>query len=86
MPSKRGRILPVRVLTVVTLIALTLTGLPADLPHSGGNWPGLARVWAWIDGLVEPPEASGVYEIFTRPSVSGRTELIMHRFFRPDPR
>lgn len=29
---------------------------------------------------------SGVYEIFTRPSVSGRTELIMHRFFRPDKR
>lgn len=27
---------------------------------------------------------SGVYEIFTRPSTSGRTELIMHRFFRPD--
>lgn len=25
---------------------------------------------------------AGVYEIFTRPSVSGRTELIMHRFFR----
>ncbi|NEE04703.1 hypothetical protein, partial [Phytoactinopolyspora halotolerans] len=29
---------------------------------------------------------TGVYEIFTRPSMSGRTELIMHRFFRPDPR
>jgi hypothetical protein len=28
----------------------------------------------------------GVYEIYTRPSVSGRTELIMHRFFRPDYR
>ncbi|WP_222593226.1 hypothetical protein, partial [Cellulomonas composti] len=27
---------------------------------------------------------SGVFEIFTRPSVSGRTELVMHRFFRPD--
>jgi RHS repeat-associated protein len=27
---------------------------------------------------------SGAYEIFTRPSLSGRTELIMHRFFRPD--
>lgn len=27
---------------------------------------------------------SGVYEIFTRPSVSGRTELVTHRFFRPD--
>ncbi len=25
----------------------------------------------------------GVYEIFTRPSTSGRTEMIMHRFFRP---
>lgn len=24
---------------------------------------------------------AGTYEIFTRPSVSGRTELIMHRFF-----
>jgi hypothetical protein len=27
---------------------------------------------------------SGVYEIFTRPSVSRRTELVTHRFFRPD--
>ncbi len=27
---------------------------------------------------------AGTYEIFTRPSVSGRTELTMHRFFRPD--
>lgn len=29
---------------------------------------------------------AGVYEIFTRPSVSGRTELVMHRFFKPDPK
>lgn len=27
---------------------------------------------------------AGTYEIFTRPSLSGRTEMIMHRFFRPD--
>jgi hypothetical protein len=27
---------------------------------------------------------SGTYEIFTRPSVSGRTEVVQHRFFRPD--
>jgi len=27
----------------------------------------------------------GVYEIGVRPSLSGRTELIMHRFFRPNP-
>ncbi|MGY4719895.1 RHS repeat-associated core domain-containing protein [Naumannella huperziae] len=27
---------------------------------------------------------AGTYEIFTRPSVSSRTELIMHRFFRSD--
>ncbi|GAA5039038.1 RHS repeat-associated core domain-containing protein [Actinopolymorpha pittospori] len=26
---------------------------------------------------------NGVYEIFTRPSLSGRTEVIMHRFFNP---
>ncbi len=26
---------------------------------------------------------SGTFEIFTRPSQSGRTEVIMHRFFRP---
>lgn len=26
----------------------------------------------------------GTYEIFARPSASGRTEVIMHRFFRPD--
>ena len=26
----------------------------------------------------------GVFEIFTRPSTSGNTEVIMHRFFRPD--
>lgn len=26
----------------------------------------------------------GVYEIFTRPSTSGRTEMLIHRFFRPD--
>lgn len=25
----------------------------------------------------------GVYEIFERPSVSGRTAVITHRFFRP---
>ena len=29
---------------------------------------------------------SGTYEIFARPSQSGRTEVITHRFFRPDPR
>jgi hypothetical protein len=29
---------------------------------------------------------AGTYEIFTRPSTSSRTELIMHRFFKPDPR
>jgi hypothetical protein len=27
----------------------------------------------------------GTYEIFTRPSVSSRTEVVMHRFFRPGP-
>jgi RHS repeat-associated protein len=27
---------------------------------------------------------SGTFEIFTRPSTSGHTELIIHRFFRPD--
>ncbi|MFN8520944.1 MAG: RHS repeat-associated core domain-containing protein [Chloroflexota bacterium] len=27
---------------------------------------------------------TGSYEIFTRPSTSGRTEVVMHRFFRPD--
>jgi len=27
--------------------------------------------------------AEGLYEIFTRPSLSGNVELIMHRFFRP---
>jgi RHS repeat-associated protein len=26
----------------------------------------------------------GTYEIFTRPSASGRTEVIVHRFFHPD--
>ncbi|WP_097459093.1 RHS repeat-associated core domain-containing protein [Mangrovitalea sediminis] len=29
---------------------------------------------------------SGTYEIGVRPSASGRTEVITHRFFRPDPR
>ena len=29
---------------------------------------------------------SGTFEIFTRGSTSGRSELIMHRFFRPDGR
>ncbi|MBI2570545.1 MAG: hypothetical protein HYV63_26385, partial [Candidatus Schekmanbacteria bacterium] len=28
---------------------------------------------------------SGTFEIGVRPSVSGNTELIMHRFFRPNP-
>lgn len=27
---------------------------------------------------------TGTFEIAVRPSTSGRTELIMHRFFRPD--
>src|SRR5690349_9636881 len=27
----------------------------------------------------------GTFEIGTRPSISGKTEVIMHRFFRPDP-
>lgn len=27
--------------------------------------------------------ADGMYEIFARPSISGRNEVIMHRFFRP---
>ena len=25
----------------------------------------------------------GTFEIFTRPSVSGRTEVVQHRFFQP---
>lgn len=29
---------------------------------------------------------SGTYEIFARPSLSGRTEVIQHRFFKPDSR
>lgn len=29
-------------------------------------------------------DRAGTYEIFTRPSLSGRTEMIIHRFFRPD--
>jgi hypothetical protein len=29
---------------------------------------------------------SGVFEIGVRPSASGRTEVITHRFFRPDKR
>lgn len=29
--------------------------------------------------------ADGIFEIGVRPSVSGRTEVIGHRFFRPDP-
>lgn len=28
---------------------------------------------------------SGTYEIFARPSQSGRNEVITHRFFRPGP-
>lgn len=35
-----------------------------------------------LPGVLNGKE--GVYEIFTRPSVSGRTELVMHRFFRPN--
>jgi len=27
----------------------------------------------------------GMFEIFTRPSTSGNTEVIMHRFFKPNP-
>lgn len=34
-----------------------------------------------LPGVVN--DKAGVYEIFTRPSLSGRTEMIMHRFFRP---
>jgi hypothetical protein len=34
-----------------------------------------------LPGTIDGTE--GMYEIFTRPSVSGQTELIMHRFFRP---
>lgn len=29
---------------------------------------------------------SGTFEIGVKPSASGRTEVITHRFFRPDPR
>ncbi|HEX2025331.1 MAG TPA: hypothetical protein VHH92_02940, partial [Actinomycetota bacterium] len=46
------RVLPARALTVVVLAALTLTGLPADVPHGPGSWPGVARALAWLDGLV----------------------------------
>ncbi len=28
----------------------------------------------------------GVFEIFTRPSLSGKTEVIIHRFFKPNPK
>jgi hypothetical protein len=35
-----------------------------------------------MPGVVNGKE--GVFEIFTRPSLSGRTEVIMHRFFRPN--
>jgi len=37
---------------------------------------------------LDPPRAGrtidGTYEIGVRPSDSGRTEVIVHRFFRPD--
>jgi hypothetical protein len=29
--------------------------------------------------------ANGMFEIGVRPSVSGNTEVIMHRFFNPNP-
>lgn len=33
-----------------------------------------------VDGTVR----EGTFEIFTRPSVSGRNEVITHRFLNPD--
>jgi hypothetical protein len=35
--------------------------------------------------IVGPgPSRAGIYEIFTGPLLSGRTEIIIHRFFRPE--
>ncbi len=48
-------------------------------------WPDLSNdsVQYRLPGTING--TSGTYEIFTRPSASGRTEVIMHRFFQPDP-
>lgn len=47
--------------------------------------PGLSNdsVMYRLRGTVNGVE--GTFEIGVRPSVSGKTEVIMHRFFRPDP-
>ena len=47
--------------------------------------PGLSNdsVMYQLRGTVNGVE--GTFEIGVRPSVSGNTEVIMHRFFRPDP-
>jgi hypothetical protein len=37
-----------------------------------------------LPGVINGRE--GEFQIFTRPSVSGRNEVIMHRFFQPNRR
>jgi hypothetical protein len=46
--------------------------------------PGLSNgsIQYRLPGTINDIE--GVYEIFTRPSTSGNSEVIMHRFFRPN--
>jgi len=45
--------------------------------------PGSITVPGDVPGV--PNVINGTYEIGVRPSVSGNTEVIMHRFFRPNP-
>ena len=48
------------------------------------NNPSAQRVREII-GFTPSRVVEGVYEIGVRPSATGRTEIITHRFFRPNP-
>jgi len=48
--------------------------------------PGREQLDALGNSIRSPPRVQeGTFEIGVRPSPSGRTEVITHRFFRPDP-
>ncbi|MEU4446911.1 DNRLRE domain-containing protein [Actinosynnema sp. NPDC050801] len=39
---------------MIVLVALVFVGLPVGPPYSSGEWPGVGRALAWLDGLFTP--------------------------------
>src|SRR5829696_1095606 len=60
MHFSRRFAMPARILTVISVTALMVSGMPAG-GVSGGDWPGLGRAWTWLAGLLDTaPTASAM--------------------------